>query len=573
MSVVRSALHRISRKLKNSIKTNTYVFLGCLGVNIAQAQVPPDAGSILREQQRPTLELPKRPAPPIRLDEPARPAAKPTAERFVLKGLRITGNSAFSETALLALVDAIIGKEVGFAELEDATNRISRYYRERGYLVARAYLPAQDIKDGVVEIAVIEGRFGKVHLNNTSRVRDGVVRNHTDSLPGAPVYEMKLERKLLLLSDLPGVGEARASLSPGTNVGESDVTIEVTPAPLLSGNVELDNHGNRFTGAVRLGARLNIASPLGLGDALSAQATKGFNGLEYGRIGYQLPIGGDGFKVGGAYAQSRYRLGKTFALLEASGESDTYTAEASYPLVRERNANLYGKVSYARSEFQDRVGFFGAVDDKDTRVVQVALSGDARDAYFGGGISVFSLNYASGQLNIASVAARATDDDSARARGQYDKWNLNLLRLQSVSERTSLYLAFAGQKAGKNLDSSEKFVLGGANGVRAYPQGEGSGDSGYLATAELRYSMTWDKLPGVLQPFLFADAGGVTINANPFATTANRRQLAGGGIGVSWARANDFQLKLTVATRIGSQRAISDNDERTRGWVQAIKYF
>ena len=72
----------------------------------------------------------------------------------------------------------------------------------------------------------------------------------------------------------------------------------------------------------------------------------------------------------------------------------------------------------------------------------------------------------------------------------------------------------------------------------------------------------------------FVDAGGVMLNENPFtAGVNNRRNLAGGGLGLSWARTNDFQLKLTVATRIGSERVQSDSDDRTRGWLQAIKYF
>ncbi len=110
--------------------------------------------------------------------------------------------------------------------------------------------------------------------------------------------------------------------------------------------------------------------------------------------------------------------------------------------------------------------------------------------------------------------------------------------------------------------------------MRAYPQGEASGDSGYAATAELRYALNFASIPGVLQPFMFVDAGGVTINENPFAATANTRHLSGGGFGLSWAKANDFQVKLTVATRIGNQPSVSsDTDRHTRGWVQAIKYF
>jgi len=128
----------------------------------------------------------------------------------------VTGNTVFAESELVELVREYVGKEVAFADLEQAAARISRYYREHGYMVARAYIPTQTITtDAVAEIAVIEGRFGKVELDNKSRVRDSVARGYLDAFPGTVVTEPPLERKLLLLNDLPGVGEARATLKPG----------------------------------------------------------------------------------------------------------------------------------------------------------------------------------------------------------------------------------------------------------------------------------------------------------------------------------------------------------------------
>jgi len=184
---------------------------------VAQAQVIPDAGTILREQEQKPLEIPTRPAPTIKQDEPARPALKPAdTPHFVLKGFRVTGNTVFAEAELIGLVREYVGKDIGFADLEQAAARISRYYREHGYMVARAYIPAQTITtDGLVEIAVIEGRFGKVELNNKSRIRDSAARGYLEAFPGTLVTGPALERKMLLLGDLPGVGEARATLRSG----------------------------------------------------------------------------------------------------------------------------------------------------------------------------------------------------------------------------------------------------------------------------------------------------------------------------------------------------------------------
>jgi hemolysin activation/secretion protein len=220
------------------------------------------------------------------------------------------------------------------------------------------------------------------------------------------------------------------------------------------------------------------------------------------------------------------------------------------------------------------VGLFATLTDKSTRAARLTLSGDVRDRLLGGGITVFSLGYSDGSVNIETPLARAIDDVTAQTNGHFDKWNVNALRLQSIGERLSVFVSLSGQKAGKNLDSSEKFFLGGAYGVRAYPTGEAPGDSGYLATAELRYTFIIAAVPGVLQPFAFVDTGGVTISENPFIAGANSRHLTGGGFGLTWVRASDFQVKLVVATRLGSERSTaSDTDQDTRGWVQAIKYF
>jgi hemolysin activation/secretion protein len=187
---------------------------------LAQAQIIPDAGTILREQQKSVPEVPTRPPPTIKREEPARPALKPEdTPRFVLKGFRVTGNTVFAGSQLIELLREYVGKEVGFADLEQAAARISRYYREHGYMAARAYIPAQAIQtDGVVEIAVSEGRFGKSELDNKARVRYSVARGYLDAFSGALVTQPALESKMLLPDDLPDVGESRATLRPGDQV-------------------------------------------------------------------------------------------------------------------------------------------------------------------------------------------------------------------------------------------------------------------------------------------------------------------------------------------------------------------
>jgi len=540
----------------------------------ALAQPVPDAGTTLRQLEPPSLTLPRKPPPGADVEAPARPVLQPAPKiRFLLKAFRIAGVTVFQDAELQQLLQDYIGRDVGINELGEAVGRITRFYTQNGYPLATAYLPAQDIKEGVVELVVLEGRFGNVQLLNRSRVRDGVIAAYLDGLPGRIVEDAVLERQLLLVYDLSGVVSARAVLAPGQAIGETDLRLELEPSPAMTGSAELDNYGNRFSGETRASAQLDLTSPLRLGDALSVRATKGDPGLEYARMGYQMPVGGQGLRTGAGYSHVHYRLGEDFSALGASGEADTGSAFVQYPFVRSRQLNLYGSLAYERRSLQDRIATTRTVTDRTARVLMFSFSGDSFDSWGGGAANAFSLGYGRGDLNLESQAAKATDDATARTDGAYHKWTMSFVRLQNLTEQLSAYATFYGQKAAKNLDSSEKLILGGINGVRAYPQGEAPGDTGYLLSAELRYAFNAAVPQGSLQLTGFVDTGQVRLNEETFAAGANHRRLSGAGVGLNWFKPNDFALRLAVAHRIGNTRATAGTDNETRGWLQAIKYF
>ena len=253
---------------------------------LAPAAEPPNAGSILQGiPQGP--QLPAKPATALP-EEPERPAMPANASlRVLVKGFRISGARAFPEAELQGLLADSVEKELSLAELQELAQRITRYYREHGYLLARAYIPAQDIVGGIVEIVVLEGRLGKLNVQNNSLL-DGRHR-----APGARRRAGRprrskgraLERRLLLLNDMPGA-EVRSTLKPGASVGTTDLDVEVLGTRRVTGDVELDNYGNGFTGAMRLGGGVNVNSPAGLGDSLSL---RGFaaDGTDYARAAYQ----------------------------------------------------------------------------------------------------------------------------------------------------------------------------------------------------------------------------------------------------------------------------------------------
>lgn len=539
---------------KSSLRPLTLPLLLALlyGTNVT-AQTAPNAGQLQRDlQPQPDLAPPKA-APALQTEE-----RKPTAltggdASVVVKTIRISGNTIMSVDTLHALVADMEGGSHTLNQLDAAAARISAYYREQGYPVIRAYLPAQDITNGEITIAVVEGRIGVHQLKNQSRLSD----DHAGAYLGAAkdgdvIRASQIDRGLLILNDTPGIGAARATLQPGASVGTSDLVVEVTPGAAYSGSVDLDNYGNRYVGEYRLSGTLNINSPLQIGDVLSVNVLSSGNGLNYGRAAYQLPIGSDGFRVGVAYSDTVYKLGKEFKALDAHGTASSANLFAAYPFIRSQATNVNGTVSLEQKKLSDSVTSTLTTTDKRVTLSTIGLQAAHQDGLAGGGYTSGSLSVIIGKLDIQSASALAIDAASAQTNGRYVRLAYALRRLQRLTDTNTLSLAWSGQEASKNLDSSEKFTLGGSTGVRAYPQGEANGDSGYLATAEVRHNFG-----DALQAILFYDTGRVWINQTPFGVaTANRRALSGAGIGLN-ANVADFRLRTSVAWRTGGEQATS----------------
>jgi hemolysin activation/secretion protein len=527
----------------------------------AQTPPPPDAGQVLREMERPVAPRPHA-APILQLPE-EREGQADEQIRFAVREARLEGGEALDKVDLKAELATLEGKEASLGDLRRKARQLTQMLRDAGYTLARVVVPAQEVRDGVVRFLALEGRLGRMSTDNQSAVNDSRLdATLRTQVPGdAPLQTAPLDRALLLLSDLPGAGAVVGTLAPGDRVGTSDLTVAVMPGKAWVGEVSADNYGNRYTGQNRISGWIDANSPAGLGDRLRANLTATDEALYYGRIAYDLPLGADGLRLGGALSRSTYQLGREFANLKAHGTADTASFYGSYPLLRSRSSNLTLGGNAEHRKLDDRIDSTSTVTDKSADVLTVSLDGDWQDTLLGEAVSRWRLASSSGRLSIETPSAKTLDAAGPQAAGRYDKWQASLMRLQSVTSTTRLYGSVQGQQAGKNLDSSEKFTLGGAYGVRAYPQGEGVGDDGLLANLELRQNL----LPG-LEAKAFYDWGKVRVNHHNYTTAANAVTLSGYGVGLGWS-AGGFFANISVAWR-DRQAAVSAPDEKQRGWLQ-----
>jgi hemolysin activation/secretion protein len=542
-----------------------------LSSGVFAAQFPSGGSQLQQIPPSPSLQ---KAEPEIRVEQsqvPVTPAAD--SAKIQVNSLHLTGQSLYSETELLGLTGFTAGEELSLGQLQQMAARIAAFYHENGYFVAQAYLPAQEIQQGAVTIAVVEGRYGDISLRNQSNLSDRQASSALDGLNSGEVIDSApLESRLLLLSDTPGVN-VRSTLVPGASVGAADLIVDVTPGQRVTGSIDADNAGNYYTGEYRLGATLNINNLAGQGDVATLRALSTFDGLNYGRAAYQMQFGKA--TAGVAYSRMEYELGKGFSDLDANGTADIFSVFGSYPLLRSRRSNLYAQLGYDYKTFEDRIDAIPLVTDKNIHVLVASLHGNHRDDFAGGGLTAASLTWSTGVLDIETPEARAADSITARSNGHYDKLGFHVMRLQHITDRVSLYGAVSGQVASKNLDSSEQMSLGGMYGVRAYPQGEAFGDEGYLATLEARLLLPQfsDQQVGQVHLIGFVDGGSVTVNKDPWDGSDNSRTLSGAGVGVNWIDNNSFSVKAYYAQKLGSEEATAAPDSNGRLWVQLVKYF
>lgn len=539
----------------------------------AFAQQVPSAGSQL-QQIPPAPVSDQAPSPRLEIEQGEKTVNTETDTATIkVNVLRVDGATVYSEPDLIALTRFKPGSELSLSDLRAMAEKISDYYHDNGYFLARAYLPAQDIVNGAVTIAVIEGRYGKVVLKNESNLNDDVANNILSGLNSGDIIATEpLESRLLMLSGVPGVN-VKSTLVPGALFGTSDLIVEVLPGRFISGSIDADNAGSRYTGEYRLGATLNLNNVTGRGDVASLRTLTSGSGMNYARISYQMPVGKA--SLGVAYSKLNYKLGREFESLRANGTAEVASIYGSYPLIRSRNTNLSAQLVMDFRTFQDRIDSTSSVTDKKAQALTASLVGDHRDNIGRGGVTAYSVGLTSGNLDIETPSARAFDAMTAQSNGHYNKLAFSALRLQNLTEILSLYGAISGQLASKNLDVSEKLALGGMYGVRAYPVGEAYADEGYLATVEARFLLARlsEHMVGQMHFVVFADTGTVTINKDPWFVGDNRRTLSGAGVGLTWTDPGNFAIRTYYAQKLGNEVATSAPDKSGRFWIQAVKYF
>ncbi len=534
--------------------------LGMTTIGAFAQTIPATGGEALRNIERSVPAAPINSANGAKIEIPETPAigTHQNNARVHINGYRITGNTVFDDRTLLPLIAARTG-DLSLDELQKIADTVAAYYRDRGYLLTLAYIPEQEIEQGTITIAVLEGRYDRIGVDNHARLGQERAQRilaqaicKADDCAGALIQRQPLERGLLLLNDTPGA-HAAAQLAPGQRIGTSRLDVNVEGEPLATGSVQLDNLGGYYSGSTRAIGTVQLNSPAGIGDQLTVQGVAAAHrgDMRYGMLEYGLPIGYSGLRASVRGSHLRYELGGQYAALDARGTVSSGDVALSYPFIRTLSANLHGDLTYGTRTFRDDIAGLATPAERRLRNrVELGLRGDWRDAAFGAqALTTLAVLYTRGTLALRDPESQTADALTARSAGNYGKWTVNYA-LQLAYEHSSINLKMTAQGTGDNLDSYEKFALGGPYSVRAYPSGDTLADKAALISIEWRRALPFAWGRG-LEGMVFYDRARGSLNAHPWTGGGNVVTLDGIGAGVNVRVTERTLVTGTLAFRGG----------------------
>ncbi len=429
-------------------------------------------------------------------------------------------------------------------QLDAIALAVTEYYRERGFILATAFVPEQEVVDRVIRVNVLEGRMGDVQVANNQIFEDKVIASAFSEEIGSAVTEERVESALRRINDLPGV-RVRGSFSPGDNVGETRLNLNVLEERSWTSGVIVDNHGSETTGEGRIFATTEWVNLFNKGHQLAVGIlqSEGSDSTTFGLVNYQLPVTRNGKgTIAGSISTNEFAVGATAELPEIVGETDNISVTGAYQFMRGRTQSLSAQASYTFKDALFQVGQIATLST-DQKIESFAIFSDYTRLWddqlllFTGRAGIDQGHIMQGALRDQSTNfTKLLLNTSVLKRFEMKNW---------LTKNTSFFnfvVKLSTQYTEKQLPAVEKFSLGGPNGVRAFSISDVSVDSGAYTGFELYFDLPFDPVNyrnnwplDPLRPFVFFDYAYGT--ARSLTGAQNRDAIIKGyglGLRVSW---------------------------------------
>lgn len=444
--------------------------------------------------------------------------------------------------------DQRLKRGVTLGQIESIADEITKFYRERGFILAKAYIPKQEVRDGIVTLTLLLGTLGSIDINNNKIYSDSILKSVFENMLTNPVTSTEVESNLYLINDFPGVS-VNGYFEPGYQVGDTKLTINVKNEEKINSNIRLDNHGTDSTGKYRLYADLQINNLLGNADLvnLSILHASEPDNTEYWRASYETNLFSPRFKIGFGTSENQFLVDKSDlnATVGIHGKVTILDVSAHYQLTRSRTNNTNINIKYENVYSDLQLGDFIDVDNKlDDELNNTSLSYNfdylnekSRTLHQG------SYKYTDGKFVFGSELGQDTNYQFINV----DYTMLTFIKVPFTESSSRLILRTNLQYSGKTLPSVSRSSLAGPTKARGYASDIYSADDAFYAGVDWVFNspdmFDFDffglaNFKNVAKPFVFLDAAyGIQYDLDPTKPEING-QLINTGIGLQLSNGN-----------------------------------
>ena len=553
---------------------------------VCEVFAEPDAGTFEQKLKK-QIEFEQKEAPSesvIKKKEPAPAVPKDNQILIDVKKFKVTGITLITQEEAATVLTSFENRSLTLKQINEAANAIVDLYQRKGR-IAQAIIPPQDIKEGLVEIKVTEGKVGAILIEpafeqDPPRLSKKVTKNFISRFnPEGGLIDLDgLERSVTLLNELPKVN-AQVSLEPGKDDGTTNIVMKVDQLSKVSGRVDVTNYGAASTGYAQAIANMSFNDFTGLGDNGSIDIIKS-QGALYAQARYFVPGNYDGLRIGLGGSALDYDTLSSFSPTLSHGKAKTIGIYSTYAL--ERTARR-SKTINVNLENRDYINYTSDIEISKYTInsATIALQGNR---YISDGILTYSFSGVAGNLLIDNPTQRETDETTVKSQGGYGKISLYTVLIKPLPiKQTNLLLSFNGQLASKNLNTAEMLYLGGPYGVRAYPVSQGGGSQGAVISAEVNHIFESKFEVGA-----FLDAGFIQQYKHTFddwkglTNAGNFYALYATGLNAKYSYKKKAEISSTLAYRLndnplytstGEQLNLDNHNRSVQFWLKGSLFF
>lgn len=458
-------------------------------------------------------------------------------ELFHIDQIEVLGSTVL-QSEIAELTQTYHNQDVTFDTLLELRQQITQLYIQQGYVTSGAFLPKQDISDGMIQIQVVEGEIEQIQIQGLNHLKSGYVRRRLELATDTPFNRHRLEEALQLLQLDPLLNHVNAELIAGSGSGRNILLLELQEAPSFHAGITGANNQSPSIGSEQANLLISHDNLFGFGDRVSAEY--GFTeGLDFYRFNYGIPINARDGTISFSYSNSDSRiLEADFEDLGIRSESRTLSVKFRQPIARSPETEFALGVSvdwrHSQSFLLNDIPFSFSLgpEDGESNVTVIRLFQEWSDR------KPNRILAARSQFSLGLDAFDATINNTG-TDGQFFSWLGQFQWVQRLSPRTVLLAQINTQLTPDSLLSLERFGMGGGDSIRGYTQNQLVTDNGIWGSLEVRIPLTSN--PNQLQLVPFFEIGTAWNNQDD---DPNPNTLASLGLGLNWHINSDLDLRL-----------------------------